>query len=193
METQDPDVQKLIRLVNYLTAVARLRTKLMRDLTEYQNVVWLSRVPHERGCFTRAWAQDEEHEPDEWVEVQNWREPELPSVPAQCKDWINRLTLRKKSDLPELLPEIVREIPNLYWRKGPSRHSDEWFTQGFTIRSSSNGDHCPKAVSNHFHSSFLAITQPSSGGRRSFIRANSRCYLCADAPPAVSLLTSRSA
>jgi hypothetical protein len=117
-QTQDPDLQKVIRLVNYLTAIARLRTKLIRDLNEYQNVVWLSRVPRERGCFTRAWAQDEEHEPDEWVEVQNWREPELPSVPAQCKDWVNRSTLRKKSDLPEILSEIIREVPNPDWHEG---------------------------------------------------------------------------
>ncbi len=115
---QDPALQKAIRLLNYLTAVARLRTKLIRDFTEYQNVVWLSRVPRERGCFTRAWAQDEEHEPDEWVEVQNWREPELPGVPPQCKDWIKQSTLRRKSDLPELLAEIIREVPNPDWREG---------------------------------------------------------------------------
>jgi DNA replication protein DnaC len=117
-QTREDALQKVIRLVNYLTGVARLRTKLIRDLAEYENVVWLSRVPRERGCFTRAWAQDEEHEPDEWVEVQNSREPELPAAPPQCKNWINRSTLRRKSDLPELLAEIIREVPNPDWREG---------------------------------------------------------------------------
>jgi hypothetical protein len=113
-----PAVQKAIRLVNYLTGLARLRTKLIRDLAEYQKVVWLSSVPHERGCFTRAWQRDEEHEPDEWLEVQNWREPQVPSVPRQCEDWVNESSLRKKSDLPELLAEIIRHVQNPDWCEG---------------------------------------------------------------------------
>ena len=114
-----PDVQKAVRLVDYLTKLARLRTRPIRNLDDdYQNVLWLSSVSRERGCFTRAWGQDEEHEPDEWLEVQNRREPELPSVPAQCHDWLNQSTVRKKSDLPELLPEIIREVQNPDWREG---------------------------------------------------------------------------
>jgi very-short-patch-repair endonuclease/DNA replication protein DnaC len=113
-----PDVEKAIRLVKYLTGIARLRTKLIRDLSDYQNVVWLSSVPHERGCFTRAWGEDEEHEPDEWLEVQNRREPGLPSVPPPCEDWVNQSALRTKSELPELLAEITREVQNPDWREG---------------------------------------------------------------------------
>jgi DNA replication protein DnaC len=101
----------------------------MRDLGEYQNVVWLSSVPSERGCFTRAWGQDEEHEPDEWLEVQNRREPELPSVPPPCNDWLNQLALRTKSDLPGLLQEITHEVQNPDWCEGSDqpetvRHTD---------------------------------------------------------------------
>jgi DNA replication protein DnaC len=113
-----PDVQKALRLINYLTGLARLRTRLIRDLGEYQNVVWLSSVPRERGCFARAWEQDEEHEPDEWLEVQNRREPKLPSVPPQCEDWLIQSALRTKSDLPGLLPEITRKVQNPDWREG---------------------------------------------------------------------------
>ena len=111
-------MEKAIRLVKYLTGIARLRTKLIRDLSDYQNVVWLSSVPHERGCFTRAWGQDDEHEPDEWLEVQNRREPGLPGVPPQCEGWVNQSTLRAKSELPELLAEITREVQNPDWREG---------------------------------------------------------------------------
>ena len=111
-------MEKAIRLVKYVTGIARLRTKLIRDLSDYQNVVWLSSVPHERGCFTRAWGQDGEHEPDEWLEVQNRREPGLPSVPSQCEGWVNQSALWAKSQLPELLPEITREVQNPDWREG---------------------------------------------------------------------------
>jgi len=121
METRDvlnnqqvhsPETQKVTRLVDYLLRLATLRTKLIRDIAEYERVLWISNVPHERECFTQAWGRDEEHEQDEWLEVQNRREPELPTVPAQCKDWVSLSSLRNKSDLPELLPEITRQIPN---------------------------------------------------------------------------------
>lgn len=114
--------EKAVRLVDYLLQLAKLRTKLIRDIAEYERVLWVSSVPHEGGCFTQAWGRDEEHDPDEWLEVQNRREPELPVVPAQCKDWVNlrikydlKELLRDKKDMPELLPEITRQIPNPDW------------------------------------------------------------------------------
>ena len=66
-----PFAEKAVRLVDYLLRLATLRTKLIRDIAEYEKVLWVSSVPHERGCFTQAWGRDEEHEPDEWLEVQN--------------------------------------------------------------------------------------------------------------------------
>lgn len=116
-QAHDPGTQKVIRLVDYLLRLATLRTKLVRDIAEYQQVLWVSDIPHERGCFTQAWGRDEEHEPDEWLEVQNRREPELPTVPPPCKDWVNLSALRNKNDLPELLPQITRQIQNPDWRE----------------------------------------------------------------------------
>lgn len=116
--TYSPEVQKVVRLVEYLQRLASLRTKLIRDIAEYEKVLWVSSVPHERACFTQAWGRDEEHEPDEWLEVQNRREPELPAVPVQCKDWVSLPSLRNKNDLPELLLEITKQIPNPDWREG---------------------------------------------------------------------------
>ena len=108
---------KVVRLVDYLQRLATLRTKLIRDVSEYEKALWIWDCPHERGCFTQAWGRDEEHDPDEWLEVQNRREPELPTVPAQCKDWVSLPSLRNKNDLPELPPEITRQIPNPDWRE----------------------------------------------------------------------------
>jgi len=110
--------EKAVRLVDYLLQLASLRTKLIRDVDEYEKVLWLSDVPRERGCFTQAWGRDEEHDLDEWLEVQHRREPELPEVPARCKDWVDPPSLRNKNDLPELRPEITREIPNPDWCEG---------------------------------------------------------------------------
>ncbi|WP_084502921.1 AAA domain-containing protein [Desulfatirhabdium butyrativorans] len=111
------ETRKATRLVDYLIRVASLRSKLIRDLAEYEKVLWLADIPHEQGCFAQAWGEDEEHEPDEWLEVQNQREPELPVVPPQCKAWVNLTTLRAKNELPNLLPEITIQIPNPKWRE----------------------------------------------------------------------------
>lgn len=110
--------EKTVRLVEYLQRVATLRSKLIRDITEYEKILWISSIPHERGCFTRAWGRDDDHEPDEWIEVQNQREPGLPAVPAQCKDWVESDVLWNKTSLPALLPEITRPIRNPDWCEG---------------------------------------------------------------------------
>lgn len=103
------DNEKAIRLIDFLLRLAQLRAKLIRDIADYQKVLWVWSIPHERGCFTRAWGRDEEDGSDEWLEVQNRREPELPDVPPQCKDWVNLSALRNKNCLPELIPEITRQ------------------------------------------------------------------------------------
>lgn len=103
---------KAIRLVEFLTRIALLRTKLIRDLGDYSHVFWIDDIPKQKGCYTRAWGPNEDFDADVWVEVQNQREPELPRVPTICDDWIDRSTLRIKSDLPKLLTEITRQVEN---------------------------------------------------------------------------------
>lgn len=109
---------KTIRLLDYLHAVASLNTNLIRDVSEYENVLWLSAIPHEPGCHTQAWGRDEGCEPDDWIVVQSRREPELPAVPVQCNDWVSQESLRVKNDLPVLVPHIIRQIQNPDWLEG---------------------------------------------------------------------------
>ncbi|MBP8606309.1 MAG: tyrosine-type recombinase/integrase, partial [Phycisphaerae bacterium] len=49
--------EKAIRLMDYLLRLANLRTKLIRDIAEYEKVLWVSDIPHEHGCFTQAWGR----------------------------------------------------------------------------------------------------------------------------------------
>lgn len=118
--TSSEKAQKAVRLVDYLTRLASLRSRIIRDIDEYQNenVLMIEKVPKQKGCFAQAWGSDEDFDSDVWVEVKTRRKPELPVVPAKCKDWVNPSSLRNKDDLPELLPEITRQIQNLDWREG---------------------------------------------------------------------------
>ncbi len=105
-------------MVEYLLRLASLRSKLVRDIADYEKVLWVNDIPRQKGCFTQAWGRDEDYDSDIWAEVQNRREPELPSIPDQCKDWTDKSALRNKNDLPALLPEITRQIKNPAWREG---------------------------------------------------------------------------
>lgn len=118
------DVQgKAIRLIEYLQRVASLRTKLVRDINDYERILWLSDIPQQKGCFTQAWGRDEDYDSDIWIEVQTRREPALPTIPHQCEGWIDQSSLKNKNGLPELLPERIKEIKNPKWREGTD-HSE---------------------------------------------------------------------
>ena len=121
--------EKAVRLVEYLLRLASLRSKLVRDLADYQRVIWVNDIPRQKGCFTQAWGRDEDYDSDIWAEVQNRREPELPSIPDQCKDWIDTNALRNKNDLPELLPQITRQIRNPEWIEGSDQPELIQYTQ----------------------------------------------------------------
>jgi len=65
-----PDASgRLLRLVEYLTRLASLRAKLVRDIADYEKVFWIRDIPKQKGCFTEAWGRDEDHDSDIWVEV----------------------------------------------------------------------------------------------------------------------------
>lgn len=119
--TDNGETQKVIRLVDYLTRLASLRTKIIRDIDECQNVLWVKDIPRQKGCFTQAWGRDEEYDADVWIEIQTRREPEFPSVPPVCKEWVEKSSLRNKSALPKLLHEITKQIDNPDW----SEESDQ--------------------------------------------------------------------
>ena len=111
-------VERAFRLIEYLLRLASLRMRLVRDVEDYERVLWISDIPKQKGCFTQAWGRDEAFDSEIWVELQNRREPELPAVPDQCKDWVDNNSLRNKSDFPGLRPEIARQIRNPNWREG---------------------------------------------------------------------------
>src|SRR3990172_209673 len=109
---------RAIRLVEYLTRLASLRTKTVRELTEDSQVLWIHKIPQEKGCFTQAWGPDEEYDQDVWIEVQTFREPELPNPPEICRRWVNNSTIRDTKDLPALLETITEQVKNAGWKEG---------------------------------------------------------------------------
>lgn len=52
---------KAIRLVEYLTRLASLRTEIIRRIGDYKNVFWIKDVPEQKGCFSQAWGRNEDY------------------------------------------------------------------------------------------------------------------------------------
>lgn len=101
---------KIIRLVEYLTALARINAKIVRTLNDddYRKILWIHSIPREpKYCFTQAWGQEDEHDGDVWIEIKKFQEPELPKIPPKCLEWVKQETLRNTSELPELYASIV--------------------------------------------------------------------------------------
>ena len=115
---KDEQKDKVSRLVEYLAQIASLRSRTTRDVDEYQNVLWLKDIPKLKGCFTQAWGREEDFDSDVWIEIQNQKEPPLPSVPPVCEDWVEDESLRNKNDIPDLLTEITRQVENPDWQEG---------------------------------------------------------------------------
>jgi hypothetical protein len=108
---------RAVRLVEYLTRLASLRTKIVRELSEDSQVLWIHKIPREKGCFAQAWGANEEYD-DIWLEVQSYREPELPSPPEICRRWVNNNTIKDTKDLPVLLETITEQVKNPGWKEG---------------------------------------------------------------------------
>lgn len=109
-EGDNTNTEKIIRLVEYLTALARINVKIVRTLDDYRKTLWIYDIPHEpKYCFTKAWGQEEDQDTEVWIEIKKFPEPELPKIPAQCTAWVKWDTLRNTKDLPELHDSIVVE------------------------------------------------------------------------------------
>lgn len=108
----DDDRKKVDYILQYLIKIAALRTPVVRNVAESQNanILWLSSIPRQPSCYTRVWGLDEEHGPDNWIEIKQLPEPKLPSVPESCKPWIDYSTLRDDKDLPEINQSYIEEL-----------------------------------------------------------------------------------
>lgn len=99
--------EKALRLIRYLEEVTAMRSKVVRLIEDYQSVLWLDDIPHEKGCFTHAWGPSDK-EPDIWVEVTKQEEPKLTDVPEECEEWIDDpQSLYDTSRIPGLRESIT--------------------------------------------------------------------------------------
>lgn len=99
---------RAIRLFTYLRELTQLRSKVIRTLKDYENVLWLSDIPREQGCFTQVWGVSQEGQEDIWVEIKKPKLPSFPSAPKELQPWVREAHLADSSkEEPELLSRIL--------------------------------------------------------------------------------------
>ena len=105
------DRENAVALYTFLKEFAQLRTRNVRDIDNYDQVIWVSDIPREPGCDCIAWHRDADGEPDEiWLEIRKPRLTRPPDPPESVGAWVRPDQLADSSlDIPELYTTILGE------------------------------------------------------------------------------------
>lgn len=108
-EPQNTDIsrKRSIDLFTYLRELTKLRSKVVRTLEGYDEVVWLSDVPREQECFTPAWGAVRADNENVWLEVKKPHMRPYPPLPKELEPWVREAELTNTADIPNLLPRIL--------------------------------------------------------------------------------------
>ena len=103
-ETRD----KLVRLFTFLREFSELRMKTIRNLEQYDKVLWFHEIPRESGCYCIAWDNTEaQEESDVWLEIKKPRLKPPPQLPEKLKPWLDPNEVRDSSkEFPQLRKRI---------------------------------------------------------------------------------------
>lgn len=106
---EKPLKEKAIDLYQYLQQFVTLRTSVVLDISQYNSVIWLSEIPHDRHCFCAAWELEKEDADNIWVEIKRPLLPKVPTIPEKCYRWVDVTTLEDYEHQPFLKEKINGE------------------------------------------------------------------------------------
>ena len=109
---RDSDVDRAKNLFRFLAEVKKLSSPTIKDYDNYDQVIWLSDIPREEGCYTKAWnliGQPAEVSRDYWIEIKKPLLSAPPELPDGLDVFINEKEWRDSScEVPSLL-DVSRE------------------------------------------------------------------------------------
>ncbi len=102
---------KAVNLFKYLKDLSELKGKAIRtiDSTSYVEKTFFYEIPRENECSTPAWQliNNDDDIPEVWLEVEKPRVPNIPKIPNDFTDWINKETLNNFHEKPSL-KEVIQ-------------------------------------------------------------------------------------
>lgn len=96
-----------LRLFTFLRQFCELRMKTVRTLEQYEQIIWLSDIPQEQGCYCIAWNPSASTTKEIWVEIQKPQLKSYPKVPLELQPW---LVLKHVEDSQRDFPELLESI-----------------------------------------------------------------------------------
>ena len=113
--------ESAVALYTLLGEFAQLRTKTVRDVDAYEQVIWDSDIPLQQGCDCIAWHRDVDYASDKpSLEVRRPRLNAPPEPPELAQNWVRREQLNDSSlDIPLLYTALAgesAEAPHSAWR-----------------------------------------------------------------------------
>ena len=100
-----------LRLARYLKEFVGLRTKIVRDVAEFESVLWFGDMPQEQDCLSGAWIEEIDTNAP-WLEVKKQQFEKVPAPPEITLPWADEKALRHATpELPPLLLSIF--LPDL--------------------------------------------------------------------------------
>ena len=106
--------EKSVQLFTYLKEMSALRTKQVKNIKSYEEVLWVSDIPKLADCYCVAWSlwakavDDKERRRDVWIEVHKPKLKSPPEVPDDLEPWIKEEEVFDSSlEEPGLLEEII--------------------------------------------------------------------------------------
>ena len=103
--------ERAVALYTFLKELAQLRTRMVRDVDTYEQVIWVSDIPQQPGCDCIAWHRDVDDVSDKaWLEIRRPRLKRPPEPPELAQDWVRREQLNDSSlVMPELHTTLLGE------------------------------------------------------------------------------------
>lgn len=108
----DGIVRNAKNLFRYLAEIKALQSPSIRDIKEYERVIWLSDIPHEDRCYCSAWSlfgEAIDDNDDAWVTVGKPKLTPPPELPDGIDTFVNFKEWRDSSCEQPSLNEPSRE------------------------------------------------------------------------------------
>ena len=113
-ESSDRNIlrDRAVRLFKFLRELALLKSKTVRDLSEYEQVVWFHDIPDYKSCLSVLTAESDKLQDATWLEIRQSPEPKRPAIAASCERWLDEDIVEDNPHTePRLRDEIITDSP----------------------------------------------------------------------------------
>lgn len=101
---------KALRLAQYLKEFAGLRSSIIRNVDQYETVLWFNDMPQEAECHSPAWDSCYKLD-DPWLEVRKQKLPKPPQCSGLLLPWLDQKSIERAYETPAL--RSIAYLPNL--------------------------------------------------------------------------------